>query len=159
MPTPERPTHRHIPSGALIFPGDELAEDLALLTDADWAAEAQPRLLAQIDADCGRFRSRFITTTPGQEMTYLEKERQARDWAAAADPQDADYPMIAGEAAARGITLAAQVALVIAQADAWRLLGAAIEAARMGAKAAVIAATTEADKIAAAQVDWEGLLG
>lgn len=153
-----RPTHRHLPSGALIFPSDEPAEDLQLLTDADWAAEIEPRLLGQIDIECGQFRARFITTTPGQEMTYLEKERQARAWLADADPDDADYPMLAAEAAARGLSMSAQVDLVIAQADAWRQLGAAIEGARMGAKAAVQAATTEADKIAAAQVDWAGLL-
>jgi hypothetical protein len=129
--------------------GTAIVEDLSTLTRD---------LLARIDEECGAFRSRFITTIPGQESTYLEKEREARAWAAASGPDAEDYPMIAAEAGARGISINAQAALVVATANVWRPLAAAIEAARMGAKEAVKAAPSRAAKLAAAAVDWEALV-
>jgi hypothetical protein len=135
--------------GDATWNGTAIVEDLAPLTRD---------LLARIDAECGAFRARFITTIPGQESTYLEKEREARAWAAASGPAAEDYPMIAAEAAARGISINAQAALVIAAANAWRPLAAAIEALRMGAKGAVRAAGTRAAKLAAAAVDWEAMV-
>lgn len=120
----------------------------------------EARLHAQIDREAGVFRKRFITDVPGQQQTYAEKEREARAWTADADP--ADFPFLAAEAAARDVSIADVAALVIATADAWRLLGAAIEGARMGSKAAVTAAKTAGDWGAmadAAQINWEDLKG
>jgi hypothetical protein len=113
-------------------------------------------LHARIDAEAGAFRQRFITDIPGQQMTYLAKEAEARALLAGADPAGA--PMIVGGAAARGIEPAEHAAVVIARADAWRALGAKIEIAREAAKAAVSASTTAEGKRAAAVVDWEALL-
>lgn len=110
-----------------------------------------------IDAEAGAFRTRFITSVPGQEATYAEKEREARAWA---DDPDGSYPFLAAEAVARGIAIAAVAAEVIATADAWRGLGALIEAARIAGKRAVTAAKVAGDWAAmdaAAQIDWEAL--
>lgn len=139
------------------FVWTDRAVDWDLLAIVDDLSTLTQQLLARIDAECGAFRSRFITTIPGQESTYLEKEREARAWAAASGPDAEDYPMIAAEAGARGISINAQAALVIATANVWRPLAAAIEAARMGAKEAVKAAPSRAAKLAAAAVDWEAL--
>ena len=123
--------------------------------------EAHERALhSQIDAAAGAFRTLFITDVPGQQQTYAEKEREARTWTAGADP--AELPFLAAEASARGMPIADVVAMIIATADAWRLLGAAIEGARMGAKAGVTAARQDGDWAAmdaAAAVDWEALAG
>ena len=122
--------------------------------------EAHERdLHLQIDAEAGAFRSRFITDVPGQQQTYAEKEAEARVWRPEAEP--GDFPFLTAEASARGVPIADVVALIIATADAWRLLGAAIEGARMGAKAGVSAARQASDWAgmdAAATVDWEALL-
>ena len=59
----------------------------------------------QIDIAAGRFRRTFITTAPGQEMTYLQKRQEAERYADGDDP--ADYPMLAAEAEALGMTLLA----------------------------------------------------
>jgi hypothetical protein len=117
------------------------------------------RLQDAIDASAGLFRERFITTVPGQEMTYLEKERQARAWLAdpAPDPNAAQYSMLKAEADGIGVTIDERVPVIIAQADAWRALGSRIEGLRMGAKAAVLAASTRAEKEAAANVNWGAL--
>lgn len=108
-------------------------------------------LHARIDEEAGEFRRRFITTVPGQEMTYLRKEAEARGW------PGGSHPMITAEAAARDMTEEDLAAEVIANADAWAAQGAAVEAARLGAKKAVTEATTRAAKEAAAEVDWEAL--
>lgn len=122
-------------------------------------ADHEARLHRIIDNDAGDFRTRFITDVPGQQQTYAEKEKEARAWTVESDP--ADFPFLSAEAAARGVTIAEVAALVIATADAWRNLGAAIEGARMGAKAGVSAARAAVDWAAmdaAADVDWEALL-
>ena len=111
-----------------------------------------------IDAEAGAFRTRFITDVPGQQQTYAEKETEARAWSA--DP-GGSYPFLAAEAAARGIAIADVAAEVIATADAWRGLGALIEATRIAGKRAVTAAKVAGDWAAmdaAAQIDWEALL-
>lgn len=112
----------------------------------------------QIDAEAGAFRARFITDVPGQQQTYAEKETEARAWSA--DP-GGTYPFLAAEAAARSIPVADVAAEIIATADAWRGLGALIEAARIAGKRAVTAARVAGHwgaMDAAAQIDWEALL-
>lgn len=118
-------------------------------------ADLEAELLARIDREAGEFRTRFITDVPGQAQTYAEKEREAREYQV--DP-NGTFPFLTFEAATTGASLAAVAALIIATADAWRQLGAAIEGLRMGAKQAVKDATTYSGKLAAAEVDWEALV-
>jgi len=118
-------------------------------------AKIDPALQRQIDEAAGAFRQHFITDVPGQELTYLRKEAEARDQTSGgAGP----WPMLEAEAAATNKTLAELAAEVVARADAWVALGAKIEAARQGAKQAVAASETEDGKRSAAAVDWAALL-
>ncbi|MEC8197347.1 MAG: hypothetical protein VX228_13795 [Pseudomonadota bacterium] len=95
----------------------------------------------------GETRARFITSIPGQELTYIEKERQALALLAAtpepdpADPADsAAYAFIFQEVGVTALT-PYQVAQVIAHmAEAWRGLGPLIERERLAASAAIDAA-------------------
>ncbi|MEM9085296.1 MAG: hypothetical protein AAGB23_05185 [Pseudomonadota bacterium] len=131
-----------------VLDGTTFVEDF---TDLDTA------LLAKIDKEAGEFRSQFITSIPGQETTYILKEGEALAWDdATSDP--ADFPYLREEAAAKGISIGQLVGIVLATATAWRALNPKIEANRTAAKDAVLAATTIADKHAAAQVNWAGLL-
>ncbi|MBB4858254.1 hypothetical protein HNO88_001573 [Novosphingobium chloroacetimidivorans] len=107
---------------------------------------------ASIDADADKVRSMFITNTPGQMATYLQKEAEARR-VLAGDTSDTVF--LSAEAAAIGVSVADLAAEVVAQADQWRPLGAAIEAARRKAKVAVANATNLAELAAAAKIDWQ----
>lgn len=156
---------RHIESGAeqrvssLDGYGEDAWEVVGEVAEADLLAEElaalDAALLARIEAEAGAFRSRFITVSPGKELTYIRKELDARDClAGGAGP----WPMLAQEAAVRGVTVEALAATIAAMADAWQVIGGAIEAATVGAKTAVLAAGTAEEKRAAAVVDWEGLV-
>lgn len=108
-----------------------------------------------VDAEAGAFRCRFITVVPGQEMTYLRKEAEARDLlASGAGP----WPMLAATAAALDQPIAELAQEIVKRSDEWTALGAGIEALRLGAKAAVTAAADAETKRNAAEVDWEALL-
>jgi hypothetical protein len=122
---------------------------------SDELAAIEAELLLEIDRAAGQFRLRFITDEPGQALTYEHKAREAAAYAA--EPAG-HYPILQAEAAASGLSVEVLAAEVAATAAQWRLLAAAIEGTRMGAKRAVRAAETYDGKIAAAQVDWEGLV-
>lgn len=92
----------------------------------------------------GETRSRFLTDIPGQEITYMDKERQALSFLSAGsepDPTDPDdairYRAIFQEVGVTADT-AHQVAQVIAyMAERWRDVGSQIERQRLIAKAAI----------------------
>ncbi len=102
----------------------------------------------RVDETAGQIRSRFGSRGYGQEMTYLAKEAEAREYlrACAADqtPQPADYPLIAGEVGVTAATLKAVAEAIIAKATAWRQLGARVENARLAAKQRIRAAASPA---------------
>lgn len=106
---------------------------------------------AEVDVAAETLRLRFLTPGAGQAMTYTRKEAEARAWTADAA---APVPFLTAEAQARQMTLADLAAEVIAQADAWVTVGAAIEAIRMSAKADVAAAATLGAIVGAANVAW-----
>lgn len=98
----------------------------------------------EVIAECAR--NRWITPSVAASGIYLAKESEARDWLAAGEPEDlADHPLIAGEIGLTAPTAWHIVQLWLGMAAAWRGIAAAIEAARLGTKAAVEAATTGAE--------------
>ncbi|WP_051272990.1 hypothetical protein [Sphingomonas phyllosphaerae] len=107
-----------------------------------------------VDVEAEAARGRFLTAGSGQAMTYTRKETEARAWTA---DNSIATPFLSAEANARGLTLADLIAEVIGQADAWVTIGAAIEARRMGAKAAIAAAATFGGIVAARNIDWSAL--
>ena len=122
------------------------------------AARLDEDLVAKVDREAGEFRCRFITDVPGQSVTYLVKEDEARRFKAAAQPDLALFPMLNATAEGRGLAAIEAADLIIATADSWRALAAKIEGRRERAKREIAGAKTIADKQAAAAVDWEGLL-
>lgn len=117
-----------------------------------WVLLIQPTPLAQlrerayllVDGAAGQARLRYITSVPGQAETYTRKETQARTWAAAGFTGPAPS-FIAAEAAVLGVTPQSVAENVIALADSWENgKGPEIEAARIGGKAAITAATDAA---------------
>ena len=111
----------------------------ATLADAQAAAEAR------IDEAAGRARARYITVTPGQEATYVEKGRQAEAYRAAGYPADlTSYPWIQAEVNATGKTPQQAADDILAQRDQWIALGAQIEELRIKGKSDIRSATTKA---------------
>lgn len=137
---------------------------------ADWISQGKPvepysppevdlgnlktSLKAQIDADAETERLKYITPGAGQAMAYLQKAMEATAYLAATDPDPADYPLLAAEVGITGDTIADVATVVNAHYQAWRAIGAAIEQARLGAKAAVDAAETVED----AQAVYDGVI-
>lgn len=113
--------------------------------------------LAAIDASAGEFRKNFITAVPGQEMVYQQKRVEAEMLMADADTNPATIPHIVAEAALNGIEPFDQAVIVLTMAEQWTALSALIEGKRLGAKAAVAAATTPAQIDQAAAIDWSAI--
>ena len=110
---------------------------------------------ALVDRNAGEARRPFITVIPAQDVMYQRKAAQARAYG---DDPEGTYPALSGEASSRGMTIAALAAEILATEAAWLAILDATEAARLGAKAAVSAATTRAAKEAAAIVDWDAVI-
>ena len=118
--------------------------------------EIRAQLCAEIDFQAERQRAKHITPGAGQAMTYLAKADEARravaDGAAA---DNADYPLLAAEIGITAAGLLEVAAVVLAAHQAWQVAGAAIEAARIAGKVAVLgAADITTAEAAAAAVAW-----
>lgn len=120
----------------------------------DWT-RFDAALHAEIDRQAGEARRPFITVIPAQDVMYQRKAAQARAYQA---DTEAPVPALVLEAAARGMTVAALAAEILAIEATWLAILDATEAARLGAKAAVTAATTREAKDAAAVVDWTAVI-
>lgn len=94
-------------------------------------------------------RSQFVTVLPGQEMIYLNKEKEAAEYVAATDPDINDFPMIQSEVGVTAPT-AYQVAQVWLYMGAqWRAVAASLERIRMVATNSINSATTETEVLEA----------
>lgn len=117
--------------------------------------ELKAGLKAQIDADAEAERLKYITPGAGQAMAYLQKAMEATAYLGETDPDPADYPLLAAEIGITGATLAEVAQAVHDAHQMWRVIGAQIEAARLGGKAAIDAAETAEDAQAAFEaVTW-----
>jgi hypothetical protein len=100
----------------------------------------------KIDEMAGKTRSKYLTTVPGQEATYIAKEADCRAYKAALYPVDTTpYPWVEAEVLATNLSATDAADLIISQADQWRTVGALIEAVRRKAKLDVDTVTNQAD--------------
>ena len=112
------------------------------VTVAEIAAAAAAPIVADCHAQIDGVADRAFTSSASRAARYIRKEAEARAFVAAEEPDDADFPMLAAEAAARDVTVAALAADVIAAADAYAQLAAGIEALRATARIEIEAAST-----------------
>lgn len=99
-------------------------------------------MLAGIDIKAGAVRSRYITTVPGQEATYILKGAQARrflDSGFAGSPPN----LVQAEADATGDTPKQAAVRILAEEEQWTGLAATIEKIRRSGKIAVTRAGSE----------------
>ena len=108
-----------------------------------------------VDNSAEAARKKFITPGDGQMLEYETKRREAdlvlKLLALPMQPIEADCPWLWAEAAGLGVPLADLAATVMAQATKCRINCAQISVLRLSAKAAIDAATSEAEIVAAAQ--------
>jgi hypothetical protein len=132
-------------------------ETMAAMLRRRWGDDlAQVRVgaLLEIDAAAENARGAFITRGAGQAMEYLATEAEARAFDAGAP---GPFPFLEAErdAQAGSVTLAQVSATVLAQAEAWATVGAAIKRIRRAGKMQVEAAeTVEAIAVALAGIQW-----
>lgn len=107
------------------------------VVDAAALAAAKADRRARIDREAEAERLKYITGGAGQAMTYQRKLEEARAAAAEQEPDAEDYPLLAASVGIDGATVAAVAQVVIQMDAAWTVVGAAIEAARLGAKKAI----------------------
>lgn len=146
-----------IPPGAVEITADEHAALLAgqsagkriipdasgrpILADppAPLLADVRAAALVAIDTAAGTARTRYITTVPGQEATYLIKAQQARDYQAAGHTGPVPA-LVQSEADATGETPQLACGRILAEESAWVAKAAQIETARRRGKIAAQAA-------------------
>ncbi|NEH72262.1 hypothetical protein [Rhizobium leguminosarum] len=117
--------------------------------------EVKVRIRNAIDSAAEFERLKYITAGAGQAMTYQAKAAEAKAFLASADPEPSEYPMLSAEVGITADSLAAVAQIVVSAYAQWQAIGAAIEAARLGGKAAVDAASDAAGVQAAADaVTW-----
>jgi hypothetical protein len=119
----DNPTH--------LLPNPDAPDTAPIFTEEQAAAKHR------IDEITAIYRTRFISIGYGQEMTYLEKERQARAYLDDTNQAVSGFPMLAGEASIKGVSLENCATTIVSKADEWKEKAAVIEAARMSAKAMI----------------------
>jgi hypothetical protein len=85
----------------------------------------------------------FVTDIPGQEMIYLRKEQEAREFVLL-DPVPVDlseFPFIAVEIGITGQTATEVAQVFLNLASAWKMIGATLEGLRLQAYADVMSCT------------------
>ncbi len=99
-------------------------------------------MLNHIDVKAGAVRASYITDVPGQQITYMLKAEQAQKFAskgfAGAPPS-----LIAGEAAASGVSARQAAQAILREEELWTQLAAGIEQIRRAGKIAVQSAPSE----------------
>lgn len=103
-------------------------------------------LCTLVDDLAGRTRSKHITHSIGQEATYTEKARQCELYKANGFPDQPDlvlYSYVIAEANARGSSMYEACVGILAERDAWGVLGAKIEECRRKTKIDINTAVSE----------------
>lgn len=129
------------------------------LTNYASVEAAREAMRVQIDAEAGKARAKYITTTPGQSETYTAKYQQAIDYIAAGYPADTGpYPWIAHESTTTGLTPTQTANRIKATGDAWvNVLGPTIEGLRVGGKDRLAGCATVADVLTSARASVAAL--
>ena len=109
-------------------------------------ATLQKEAVDRVDSLAEMSRLKYVTISPGQEMTYTAKLADAKAYISAGYPVDASlFPCIAFEATATGTTNQQVADLIIYTAGLWSAVGAMIEGKRQEFKKAIATALTVAD--------------
>jgi hypothetical protein len=115
--------------------------------------EVKAQLRSRLDYVAEVERLKYITPGAGQAMTYQAKAAEAKAFLSAEDPEATDFPLLSAEVGITADSLAGVAQIVAGAYAQWQIIGAAIEAARLGGKAAIEAA----DNATAAQAAFDAV--
>lgn len=110
--------------------------------------QLKSELCSKIDNLAGTVRAKYITNSIGQDATYTEKARQCELYKQDGYPDPADpikYSYVIAEANARLCSLDNACEGILAERDAWGVLGAKIEECRRKTKISINDAQSEVD--------------
>ena len=121
--------------------------DLSQLVTAEIKAStaleaAKAKALATVTDQISAARGALMTDMIGQEMIYLAKEQEAKDWQAASAPDLTDFPLLSAEVGITASTADELATLWLTMASQWRETAASLEAIRLKAKAEIEAAVS-----------------
>ncbi|MBM9615302.1 hypothetical protein JWJ90_13540 [Desulfobulbus rhabdoformis] len=104
---------------------------------------------AAIDQAASATCARHLSQGNSQDLRYAEKASEIKAYLLDDDPDEADYPVMAAEAAGCGVTLAEKATEIALIRETWVTLCANVEAARIGGKKACAACADAESMIAA----------
>ena len=114
----------------------DLSQLVTAETKASTALEAaKAKALTTVTDQISVARGALMTDMIGQEMIYLAKEQEAKDWQAASAPDLADFPLLSAEVGITASTADELATLWLTMASQWRETAASLEAIRLKAKA------------------------
>lgn len=94
--------------------------------------------LRDVDSAAGKVRAKYITISPGQDATYVEKGNEAERYKLAGYPADlTSYPWIAAEVAGTGLNAQDATDAILAKKAFWAATGSMIEKERLAGKKAL----------------------
>nr|WP_321457622.1 hypothetical protein [uncultured Cohaesibacter sp.] len=118
-------------------------------------AEAKENAIETVTTKINEARASLMTDMIGQEMIYLAKEQEAKDWQAATKPDLANFPLLSAEVGITASSADELASLWLSMADQWRQKAASLEAIRLKAKADIGAAeTADAVKKTLNDISW-----
>ncbi|EHS51480.1 hypothetical protein PDO_1871 [Rhizobium sp. PDO1-076] len=118
-------------------------------------AKLKASLTLAIDNAAEKERLKYITMGAGQAMTYQQKADEALRFIAAATPLASDYPLLSAEVGITAADIAGVAAVVNIAHKQWLVIGAKIEAVRLGAKVNITAAVdAHAAMVAFEDINW-----
>lgn len=94
-------------------------------------------LKRSIDNAAGMARKQWVSGGEGQQMTYLAKEAEAKEYLEAQNPVDTDYPMLLAEVGVTAATTLEVATVINTLAIGWRQTSGQIENVRLTAKQAI----------------------
>lgn len=138
-----------LPDGAVEVPAPPPAagrvwDGYGWVPDPDYVPLLAAQAKVEIDRRAEEARLLWITPGSGQAAVYLAKADEALRLQADGDPDPAEYPLLSASIGIEGASLGEVAAVVLAMRAGWLQVAAAIEAIRLGGKAAVAALGPEA---------------
>jgi len=113
--------------------------DGAIVEREDILEARQEEALAHVMSEIARLRRRMVTDLPGQEMLYLRKETQARDYVLT---QTGSHPLIEAEVGITAPTKDEVAQVILNLAYQWEQMAQFMEQTRLSANAVIRAAIT-----------------
>jgi len=122
-------------------------EDGTLVLETDVSTEYRNTVSRGVNTVIGRARTLFITDVPGQQMTYIAKQNEAKELLAMpSEPADPSvFPFLFAELGITGQTVTEVAQVTLNLAHQWGFIGSSLEKLRVGTNYRIAAVATRAE--------------